>query len=174
MNWYLFLFSFFLRFFSHTTCCQISWIKFNFINFFNMFSRLYFFVHFFDFLFQLFLFLVLLTIFIINFFYLLFLLIYLIILFFFNSRTKVQIFKFSHYPNIIKLVFIANDLWMSKLRSVVCLEIRELFEESRNLCDNSKEIVWSGVIMHLKPFNCFIILDDRIKWLFLQFLPILA
>lgn len=52
---------------------------------------------------------------------------------------------------------------MSELWSVVGFEVRKFSEEPGDLSDDSKEIVRGGVIVHLKPFNGFIVLDNWIE-----------
>ena len=63
---------------------------------------------------------------------------------------------------------------MPEIGSVVSLKVRELPEESGNLSDDPKEVIRSGMIMHLEPFDGFVILDNRVKRSFFEFLPISA
>ena len=61
---------------------------------------------------------------------------------------------------------------MPEFGGIVSLEISKLSQKPRNLSNDSKEIIRSGMVVHFKSFNSFIVLDDRIERSFFEFLPI--
>lgn len=85
---------------------------------------------------------------------------------------NVQIRKFFEKTNFVKLQSITLNVWMPKAWGLIGFEVTELFEESWNLNDNSKNILVRRMVMHRKPFNSFIIFDNRIKSFFFEFLPV--
>jgi hypothetical protein len=88
--------------------------------------------------------------------------------------AKGKIPELSKDSNIFKLFAVSNQLGMSKLRSVVCLKVRELSQESGDLSNDSEKIIRSRMIMHLKSLYCLVVLDDRVKRPFFQLLPVPA
>lgn len=61
---------------------------------------------------------------------------------------------------------------MPKGWGLIGLKIRELFQKSGDLDNNLENILIGGMVMHRKPFNCLIILNNRVKALLLQLLPV--
>lgn len=126
--------------------------------FFYMFSLLDFIIHFFEFFLQT------LLLFILSILLILKLIIYLgstllrVIL-----LTKSEISKLSEDADIFELLIVANYLRMSKLGCIVSFKIRELPKKSGDLSDDSKKIIRSWMIMHLKSLYCLVIFDHRVK-----------
>jgi hypothetical protein len=126
--------------------------------FFYMFSLLDFIIHFFEFFLQT------LLLFIFSILLILKLIVYLgstllrVIL-----LTKSEISKLSKDADIFELLIVANYLRMSKLGCIVSFKIRELSKKSGNLSDDSKKIIRSWVIVHLKSLYCLVIFDNRVK-----------
>ena len=56
--------------------------------------------------------------------------------------------------------------------SFIGLEITKFLQKFRNLNNNSEDIFIRWMIVHRKPFNSFIVLNNWIKTFFLEFLPI--
>ena len=61
---------------------------------------------------------------------------------------------------------------MSESRGVVSLEIAKLLQKSRDLHNNPKDVLVGRMIVHTEPLHSLVILNDRIKSLLLQFLPV--
>lgn len=61
---------------------------------------------------------------------------------------------------------------MSEGRGVVSLKIAKLLQKSRDLHNNSKDVLVRRMVVHTEPLHSLVILNDRIKSLLLQFLPV--
>ena len=58
--------------------------------------------------------------------------------------------------------------------SVICLKITEFLQKSRDLHNNSEDILIGGVVVHAEPFHSFVVFNNRVETFLFQFLPILA
>lgn len=63
---------------------------------------------------------------------------------------------------------------MSEIGRFISLKVTKLFQESRNLYNDSENILIGRMVVHRKSFDSLIVLDNWIKSFFFQFLPILA
>lgn len=63
---------------------------------------------------------------------------------------------------------------MSEFRCVIGFKVSKLFQKPWYLSDNSEQVIRIWMIMHFKPFNCLVVLNNWIKRSLLQFLPIPA
>lgn len=138
---------------------SLTSIKLNLINFFNVSSLLNLLIHFFKFSLQL-------------------ILLFIIIIiscnfpFCFDSAkfplvAKSQIPKLPQNPHILHLVQTPHDFGVPEFGCVVVLEICEFFQKSRNLCDDSEQILWSWMVVHFESLNWFIVLDHWVEWMLL-------
>lgn len=87
-------------------------------------------------------------------------------------NVNVQFLKLAQQANFIHFDSLTLNWRMSETWCIVCLEITKLLQKTANLHNDSKDIFLSRVIMHRKSFDCFIILDNWVEALFLQFLPV--
>ena len=80
---------------------------------------------------------------------------------------NIQVGKLFKKTNFMKLNSITLDVRMPKVWSFIGLKVTKLFQEPRNLDDNSENVFIRGMIMHWKPLNSLIVFNDRIKSFFL-------
>jgi hypothetical protein len=66
------------------------------------------------------------------------------------------------------------DLRVPELRSLVVLEIRELFQETADLHDYPEDVLGARLEVHYEAFDRLVVLEHWVKILLFQDLPVLA